>query len=234
METDKSTVDRSVAAADRSLLILEAFLGQSGPRTLVELEQLTGLFKSVILRYMLSFEARGFVRKDERGLYWLGPKVFQLGKAFEASFDMSRTMQPILDGLMQATGESASVYVRDGEWRVCMLRAEPDRAVRVATRAGTRLPIDGTATSLVLKKFYGKTLSDIGPLSPDTVIATAGKGDPLLASLSIPFFGPGDQFLGALTLAGINGHFDVQSKRYRSMLCEEAVSASKLLGASVP
>jgi DNA-binding IclR family transcriptional regulator len=232
MDSDKGGVDRSVAAAERALLILEAFLGDVGPRSLVELEQRTGLFKSVILRYMISFEGRGFVRKDERGQYWLGPKAFQLGKSFENNFDMSATMQPVLDRLMHATNESASVYIKDGEWRICLLRAEPNRAVRVATRVGTRLPIDGTATSLTLARYFGKTSSESGPITPDIVASTAGIGDPLLASMSMPLFGPGDVCLGTLTLAGVNGHFDVGSERFRGLLFEEAMSASRLLGAT--
>lgn len=234
MESDKAAVDRSVAAAERALLILEAFLGDVGSRSLVELEQRTGLFKSVILRYMISFEARGFIRKDERGQYWLGPKAFQLGKAFENSFDMSATMQPVLDRLMHATNESASVYIKDGEWRICLLRAEPNRAVRVATRVGTRLPMNGTATSLILSRFFGKTLAEAGPLVPDVIASTAGIGDPLLASMAMPLFGPGDVCLGTLTLAGVNGHFDVGSERFRTLLFNEALSASRLLGANVP
>jgi DNA-binding IclR family transcriptional regulator len=233
-DNDKVAADRSVAAAERSLLILEAFLGDAGPRSLVELEERTGLFKSVILRYMISFEGRGFVRKDERGQYWLGPKAFQLGRAFENNFDMSSTMQPVLNRLMQATSESASVYVKDGDWRVCMLRAEPNRAVRVATLVGTRLPIDGTATGMVLSRYHGKTWMDIGQLSQKLVAASAGVGDPLLASMSAPLFGPGEVCIGALTLSGVNGHFDIKSARFRELLFNEAVSASVVLGASVP
>src|SRR5690242_2998600 len=147
---DKSAVDRSVAAAERSLQILEAFLARPGPLSLGDLEQRTGLFKSVILRYMLSFESRGFIQKDRHGQYRLGPKAFQLGKAFENTLDLSLTMQPVLDRLTRATGECSSVYILDGDWRICLLRADPDRVVRIATRVGTRLPINGTATSIIL------------------------------------------------------------------------------------
>jgi DNA-binding IclR family transcriptional regulator len=229
---DKSTANRSVAAAERSLQILEAFLSSRGPLSLGDLEQRTGLFKSVILRYMISFEGRGFVRKDEDGQYRLGPKAFQLGKAFEATFDLSLTMQPVLDRITKATGESSSVYIRDGDWRICLLRAEPDRVVRIATRAGTRLPIDETATSVVLTRFVNKRTSDVLPLTPSDVVCTSGKGDPLLASMSTPLFGPGEAFMGALTLSGISGHFDLGSERFKNLLFDEAMTASRQLGAT--
>ncbi|SIT49441.1 Transcriptional regulator, IclR family [Paraburkholderia piptadeniae] len=232
-DEDKGAVNRAVAAADRSLMILEAFLDRPGPRSLIELEQRTGLFKSVILRYMISFEGRGFIRKDEDGLYRLGPKAFQLGKAFEATFDLSRVMQPVLDALTRATNESASVYIRDGDFQLCLLRSDPDRAVRVSTRAGSRLPVDEAASSLVLLRYEGKRYGDVAPLSEKDIICTRGKGDPLLASMSTPLFGPGDIFLGTLTLAGVNGHFDVRSTRFKSLLFEAAMSSSRQLGATL-
>lgn len=50
--------DRSVAAAERTLAILDAFAGASRSMSLGDLEQATGLFKSVILRYMISSTLR--------------------------------------------------------------------------------------------------------------------------------------------------------------------------------
>lgn len=232
-EEGKAAANRAVAAAERSLLILEAFIDKPGPRSLIELEQRTGLFKSVILRYMISFEASGFVRKDDAGLYRLGPKAFQLGKAFEVTFDLSQVMQPVLDELTRQTNESASVYIRDGDFRLCLLRSDPDRAVRIATRAGSRSPMDEAASSVVLLRYAGKRFSDVAPLSEKSIVCTTGKGDPLLASMSTPLFGPGDAFVGTLTLAGVSGHFDVKSARFKSLLYEASMAASRQLGATL-
>lgn len=231
MVNENASADRSVAAAERSLILLEAFL-DGGVLSLSELETRTGLFKSVILRYMISFEGRGFVRKGADGRYCLGPKAFQLGRAFEATFDVASVLQPSLDKLTRLTGKSASVYVRDGEWRVCLLRAEPDRSVRVAVQPGTRRPIDETASSLTIKHFEGKSSLDLDTLKVSDIAATAGMGDPLLASMAIPLYGPGNMLMGALTLSGIKGDFDLRSSALRALLCEEAIAASLSLGAS--
>ena len=73
MATKSSTleVDRTINAAQRTLSILNAFLTRDGPLTLGDLESETGLFKSVILRYMLSLEP-DYVTRRQDGLYQLG------------------------------------------------------------------------------------------------------------------------------------------------------------------
>lgn len=229
---DDEQIDRSVAAVDRTLSLLEAFLGEPGGRSLSDLEEQTGLFKSVILRYMLSLEARGFVHKEPSGAYRLGVKAAQLGRAFESGVDLVSTLRPVVDRLSEQTGSSASVYVRDGEWRVCLLRAEPERDVRVAIRAGTRRPMDKSASSLAFKRFERKTVQAFDAAGVAGIASSAGVGDPLLASMAAPLFGMGDAFVGVLTLSGVIGHFHIDDENVRSLLFDEALSASALLGAA--
>ncbi|WP_116135164.1 IclR family transcriptional regulator [Trinickia diaoshuihuensis] len=234
MSRDDELIDRSVAAVDRTLLLLEAFLGKPGTRSLSDLEAQTGLFKSVILRYMLSLEARGFVHKEANGAYRLGVKASQLGKAFDGGIDLVATLRPIVDRLMHTTGHSASVYVRDGDARACLVRAEPDRVVRVSIRAGTRRPIDKTASGQAFARFENRTAAALANKGVENVSASSGVGDPLLASMAMPLFGVDDAFVGVLTLSGVIGDFDVDDRKLRAALYEEASNASALLGATLP
>ncbi|CAE6747447.1 IclR family transcriptional regulator [Paraburkholderia nemoris] len=229
---DDEQIDRSVAAVDRTLSLLEAFLDQQGGQSLSDLEQRTGLFKSVILRYMLSLEARGFVHKEQNGMYRLGYKAAQLGRAFESSVDLVTTLRPVVERLSEKTGSSASVYVRDGESRLCLLRAEPERDVRVAIRAGTRRQMDKSASGLAFKRFEHKTVQAFEAAGVAGIASSAGVGDPLLASMAAPLFGMSDAFVGVLTLSGVIHHFDVDDGKVRSLLFDEALAASALLGAA--
>ena len=232
-DKEAEPVDRSVAAVDRTLSLLEAFLGKPGGRSLSELEERTGLFKSVILRYMLSLEARGFVHKEPSGAYRLGVKAAQLGRAFESSVELVSTLRPFVERLSERTGSSASVYVRDDDCRVCLLRAEPERDVRVSIRAGTRRPMDKSASSLAFRRFERETVQAFEAAGVAGIASSAGVGDPLLASMAAPLFGIDDAFVGVLTLSGVIGHFNVDDKRVRSLLFEEALAASALLGATL-
>jgi len=112
------------------------------------------------------------------------------------------------------------------------LRAEPERDVRVAIRAGTRRPMDKSASSLAFKRFERKTVQAFASAGVAGIASSSGVGDPLLASMAAPLFGMSDAFVGVLTLSGVIGHFDVDDERIRSQLFDDALAASALLGAA--
>lgn len=232
MQEKPQTVDRSVAAADRTLALLDAFIGAESELSLTDLEQRTDLFKSVILRYMISFERWGYIRKGQDGNYRLGPRAFQLGRAFEKTLKKTEIIQTALDELTAKVGETSSVYVRDGEWRVCWLRSESNHFIRVGMHPGKRLPMDETSTARVLRRFSEEPLVDIDDMSLDSVAASVGIADPLLASIAAPLFGANNEFIGTLTLSGINNRFDAMSPELHKTLLVEAIRISKALGAS--
>src|SRR5258706_6362031 len=139
----RAPIDRSVAAADRALNILEAFgKGDGRVQTLDDLERETGLFKAVICRYLLSFERHGYVTKVAEGQYQLGTAVLRLGRAFEKTFDISQHVMPVLEQLSRATHESVSYYVRNNDKRVCLYRVDSANTVRVHIQPGNLLPLD--------------------------------------------------------------------------------------------
>ncbi|MBC3475817.1 helix-turn-helix domain-containing protein [Pseudomonas shirazica] len=232
MQEKPQAVDRSVAAADRTLALLDAFIGAETELSLTDLEKRTDLFKSVILRYMISFERWGYVRKGQDGNYRLGPRAFQLGRAFERSLKATEIIQTALDQLTHKVGETSSVYIRDGEWRVCWLRSESNHFIKVGMQPGKRLPMDETSTARILRRFSEEPLSDVDSMSLDFVIASVGIADPLLASIAAPLFGANNEFIGSLTLSGINNRFDATRTDLQEILLAEAIRISKALGAS--
>ncbi len=104
--SDTEQVERPVAAAERSLRILDTFAASHHPLTLGDLAEATGLFKSVILRYMISFEKLSYVRKLADGRYQLSVKALQLGRAFENSLDQRELIETTMAQLRDSTGES--------------------------------------------------------------------------------------------------------------------------------
>ena len=150
----RAPIDGSVAAADRALIILEAF-GKGGAQvqTLKDLEKETGLFKSVVCRYLLSFECHGYVTKVGEGRYQLGTAVLRLGRMFEKAFDISQHIMPVLERLSRVTGESSSYNVRNNDRRLCLYRVYSPYTLRVSVAAGSFLPMDQSATAPILREF---------------------------------------------------------------------------------
>lgn len=232
----KAAVDRSVSAVDRTLSILDAFVGGDGVRSLSELEEVTGLFKSVIFRYMLSFERLGYVVKRGDGRYQLGSQVVRLGRAFERAFDMSQYVLPVLQELSQETRETASFYVLENDMRLCLYRIDSPSMLRVTIHPGTRLPLDGTATGQVLSRFghpaqRRQATDPAGYLRASRNITAGGEPDHV-ASISIPIFGLDNELMGALTVSGPMLRFDPETNQAaRKALVHAAINLSQSFGA---
>jgi DNA-binding IclR family transcriptional regulator len=220
--------DRSVAAAERTLAILDAFIGTEDPVTLGEIEKATGLFKSVIFRYMISLERKNYVTKLHDGRYRLGPKLMLLGHLYEKSFDILSIINPTLDQLAEDTGETISFYIREGKNRICIARRDSNHTLKVSVRPGSIQLVDGSSTGLVLSHFSELNAEDLG--KDDLFRATSGIGDVLTCSVSIPVFGASGQFKGALTVSGPVGRFDPHSRKIRELLKAAATEISFKLG----
>lgn len=230
-------IDRSVNAAGRTLALLDAFIDSDGPLNLPELEAQTGLFKSVILRYMLSLEASGYVRKRPDGRYQLGVRAYQLGCRYESGIDLSEHAMPALEWLTQQTQESSSLYVREGEERVCLLRKDSPQLLKASIPPGTRMPLDDTATARVFKKF--STAAPARWSLDDCVFFSSGLPNAVIettrftASMSAPVFRYGNAMAGALTVAGPVIRFDPSQIAARTLLLEAAMNLSIALGATI-
>jgi DNA-binding IclR family transcriptional regulator len=228
-----SDVDRSVAAAERTLSILDAFLQQEGPLKLKDIEDATGLFRSVILRYMLSLEGMRYVHRRADGRYQLGSRIYQLGKSYENGFQLSAYVLPVLAKVVEVTGESASFYVREGETRLCLFRHDSPHSLRVSVNAGRVVALDATSTDQVLRDFddgRGYQQHDTASI----VRQSTGILDEWTASISAPVLGEGNRLVGALTISGPKQRFDIRNETTRDFLLSQALSLAAALGCSIP
>ncbi|MGI4812386.1 MAG: IclR family transcriptional regulator [Janthinobacterium lividum] len=235
---DSDRIDRSVNAAARTLALLDAFIDRDGPLTLADLEAQTGLFKSVILRYMLSLESSGYVQRRPDGRYRLGVRAYQLGCTYEHSFDLSEQVIPALEWLTEKTSESSSLYIREGNERICLLRKDSPQMLKASIPPGTRLPLDDSATAQVFKRFSGVALERWS--LEQCICYSSGLPNQLIettrytASMSAPVFRFGEVLVGALTVAGPLGRFDPAQQAARQLLLEAAMDLSFALGARIP
>lgn len=230
-----SDIDRSVKAVKRTLAILDAFIPHPGGISLGELEASSGLFKSVILRYMLTLEAERYVFKRADGLYELGSRAFQLGIAYERTFNLNEHVLPVLEKLSAVTLESSTFYVLDGEHRMCLLRKDSPHHIKSSVPIGTLLPMDDTSSASVLRTYeHG--------MPPEWnyqhgVVSSKGTGinrhqptSLMTASISAPVFKHHNQLAGALSISGPISRFDAEDKVVQQLLLEAAKELSYVLG----
>jgi len=194
--------DQGVAAVDRALSILDAFTEHDQKLTLAELSKRTKLYKSTVLRLTKSLEKFGYLRRSDEGAYRLGSKALFLGSLYQRHFRTLDLVPSVLRQMVDEVQEGASLYVRDGDHRVCLHRVDSKRAVRDSVHEGDRLPLNAGASGHVIRAFNGATNARYEQVRRDMYSASYGERDPETAAVACPVFGVGQQFVGALTVSG--------------------------------
>lgn len=189
-----------VAAVDRAMAIVQALEEVRQPLSLAELARATGLYKSTILRLMVSLERCGLVLRRTDQQYALGPFAFRLGKAYDANAPLEATLLPLMQQLVRDGMESPSFHVRhDSRTRLCLLRVDSLHSTLDRVRVGDLLPLAAGAPGKVLRAAPPDPL--LGAMSP-LLQVSFGERDPACAAVAGPVFGPGNVLLGALSLSG--------------------------------
>lgn len=216
MKTDVNPAPAGrVEAVERALRILDAVGQAAAPASLAEVAARTGEYKSTILRIAGSLERFGYLVRQDDGRFRLGPSLWALGSRYRRGFDLADCVRPELRRLVDATQETASYYVREGDTRVCLFRVDSPRSMRHHLEEGARFPLDRGATGRVLSAFDGIGLDD------PAVQATRRRGhhtslgerDPHIAAVAVPVLDRGGRLQGALAVSGLIVRFDDRSRR---------------------
>ncbi|SMF22024.1 transcriptional regulator, IclR family [Tistlia consotensis] len=202
--------EQKVEAVERALALLECFDGGEESLSLAELARRSGLYKSTILRLAASLERFGYLVRRADGRYRLGPTLWRLGSLYRRSFDLAELIRPELKVLVEATGETASYYVREGDSRVCLYRHNSPKAIRHHLNEGQRLSLEGGAASKVLTTFW--TPPEERPWAEqvrrDGYGVSLGERDPEIAAIAVPVFDRGGRLRGSLSISGLITRFD--------------------------
>lgn len=224
---------RGVAALERGLSILEAFKRGKEILTLAELAELTGLYKSTILRLCASLLHFGYLQRMDDGRFRLGAAVFPLARLYQSAFNLRDAAVPALRSLTARTSETSSFYVRDGDSEVCLHRIASPHPVRDAgVGEGARFPIDNSACSMVISAFLGchgaafeKARKEIVALAlPSNRVAG-------VSAIVCPVFAVHQNLAGVLLLSGPESRFtDAAVAAMREAVIDEAAALTRALG----
>lgn len=222
-----------VDAVGRALAILKAFGAERTAMTLTEIADATDLYKSTVLRLAASLEADGFLVRGPDRLFRPGPELWRLGALYQRGLDLGEVIRPALRRLVEATGETASFYVADGDERICLYRVNSPRSVRHHLEEGQRLPIDRGAAGRVLTAYRessdpaGKKIRDRG------FYVSIGERDPEVAAAAVPLIDVHGKLRGALSLSAIRTRFGADARKTAvDALKSEAKALVGLLPAS--
>ena len=166
---------------DKAVAILDAM--SSEPASLGELVARTGLPRATVHRLAVGLEHHGLARRDPAGRFRLGPRM-------APPDPLPAVAAPALRRLRDDTGESAQLYVRRGDVRMCVAAAERPAGLRDTVPVGSTLPMTAGSAAKVLLAFGEEGFSSApapvgqGAAVPGGVARVAGgfagerQGDP--------------------------------------------------------
>jgi IclR family pca regulon transcriptional regulator len=134
-DPDKETI----AGFAKGLRVIEAFDAGRPRLTITEAAATTGLERATARRCLLTLVRDGYADYDGK-FFWLTPKMLRLGFAYLSSTPLPRLVQPYLEQLAAATGESCSASTLDGAEIVYIARASTKRVMSIGLSVGSRLP----------------------------------------------------------------------------------------------
>lgn len=233
-------VEKGVATLERALTILAAFSATEPQLSLAELSRRTGLYKSTLLRLLATLERFDYVGQGADGSYHIGPAAFYLGSIYQRSVKLPKLIEPVLQRLVEQTGESASFNVAQGKVRVCVYRIDSPHTIRDHVQVGDVLPMSQGAVGHVLSAFLKLDAEPTEPLlkqvRADCWVHSHGEVARDMAALAAPVFRAGAmpgavELAGCLAVTGPTSRFDGAAvAKMRRALLQEAAELSYYLG----
>lgn len=200
-----------VGVLDKAVLVLNAL--EAGPASLAQLVQATGLARPTAHRLAVALEHHRIVSRDTQGRFILGPRLSELSTAAGEDRLLAVAI-PVLTQLRDVTGESAQLYRRQGDERVCVAAAERASGLRDTVPVGSALPMTaGSAAQVLLAweepdrlhrglrnaKFTAATLAGVRRRGWAHSVGEREQG---VASVSAPVRGPGGKVIAAVSVSG--------------------------------
>ncbi|MEX0923682.1 MAG: IclR family transcriptional regulator [Rhodovibrionaceae bacterium] len=223
-ENEEST--KPVAAVERAISILDAFEHARPTLTLAELSDRTGLYKSTILRLIQSFLNNGYLVRNSRGEFHVGPKPLMLANRFQSAVQPEDIVLPILQGLVDKTEESASYSVRQDNLRICVYRINSPKMLRDHGRPGDVAPLEKGAVGRIFLAFSDSPSGKLSDVRKRLFAVTYGELEAGMIGLASPVFDSDGEVIGALALTGPATRFD---KKTVAKMEKELVQAAYTL-----
>ena len=102
----------TIQSVDRALEVLIYLEAADQETSITKMASDMGVYKSTIYRTLATLEARGFVRKNpDTDRYWLGNRLFSLGKSVENHLGIQEVVRPSARKLYEAYHETVNVAI---------------------------------------------------------------------------------------------------------------------------
>ena len=176
---------------DKAFVVLNVLVTR--PLALAEVVEATGIPRATCHRLLSALEHHGAVRRNDEGLYCVGPTMAALGRAATSQFPFLRKAREVATELRDKTGESVQVFMPETDGRRCVVSLESPNGLRWIVPEGSLFPIARGSAGRALS---GAMLSNGGWIES---VEERVKG---VASVSAPVIDAAGDVIAALSISG--------------------------------
>ena len=175
---------------DKAFVVLNALVAR--PLSLSESVEATGIPRATCHRLLSALEHHGAVRRNNEGLYCLGPTLAGLGRGAAVQFPFLERAREIATEIRDRTGESVQVFIAETDGRRCVISLESPNGLRWIVPEGSLFPLArGSA---------GKVLS--AKTAPTTWVESVEERVKGVASVSAPILDADGHVIAAISISG--------------------------------
>jgi DNA-binding IclR family transcriptional regulator len=245
----------------RAIAILDCFRISQPELGVREIARQLDLHPSTVGRMLTTMTSLGILTQDmENHRYRMGSKVLKWGAVYMNNLDLRAEALPHMQDLYKITQETVSLYLLDGNERVCIERLESPQTVRMVARVGERMPLYAGASGKVLLAFLrpeqrdailqdvqlqrltSKTIVNVDALREEIALikkrgyaVSQGERVEGASSVAAPIFDENSRVLAAINISGPTTRFTKQKlQKYATLLLGATSGLSAAMGYSIP
>ncbi len=214
--------DTSIRAVERALDVLDCFAPGQLELSLTDISRRINLAMSTTARLVSTLEKRSYLsRSADTQRYTFGPKLAEIGALGFSSVDIRRIALPLMRDLNRLYDEGVSLYVAQGEERICIERVESSRPLRRVINVGDRHPLTRGAAGRVLLAFLPEerqeellrkdpftTAEALAELRRSGYAVSLGEREEGVTSIAAPVQDARREVVAALAMSGPSVRFE--------------------------
>ena len=195
----------------------------SEPLDLAGVQRATGQPRATAHRLAVAMEAEHLLRRDRQGRFCLGLELIRLGRLAADTLPLGELARPVVAALRDRTGESAQLYVRDGDQRRCVVSLASPHALRWTVAEGALLPMGVGSAGKVLGAANRRTAA-----AAVEIAESVEEREPGVASVSAAVMDGAGVVVAAV---GVSGPVERLTRHPRRRFGAEVEQAAIELGA---
>jgi DNA-binding IclR family transcriptional regulator len=153
-ETAKAEPADGVRAVDRAIAILQCFTPDQPALSVIDIQKRVGLSRPTLYRLLQTLAQRDLILSEgDPQRFRLSHGVMKLSHVWLKGLDVVALARPIVEGLREASGETAALFRLQEDRGICILECESRHVLAISRGVGDSLSLTTGSTGKAMLAF---------------------------------------------------------------------------------